>query len=52
LLGSGGQQLADWGPLQALSQGLGLEWQSVQRVGPDLRLLTRAKGRADFSDLE
>lgn len=52
LLGSGGQRLADWGPLQALSQGLGLEWQSVQRVGPDLRLLTRAKGRADFSDLE
>jgi len=52
LLGNGGQRLADWGPLQALSQGLGLEWQSVQRVGPDLRLLTRAKGRADFSDLE
>ncbi|MGB7421425.1 MAG: RibD family protein, partial [Comamonas sp.] len=51
LLGSGGQRLADWGPLQALSQGLGLEWQGVERVGPDLRLLARAKGRADFSDL-
>lgn len=48
LLGSGGQRLADWGPLQALSQGLGLEWQGVERVGPDLRLLARAKGRADF----
>lgn len=52
LLGNGGCGLADWGPLQALSQGLPLAWQSVQRVGPDLRLLARAKGRADFSDSE
>ena len=52
LLGSGGRRLADWGPLQALSQGLGLDWQDVQRVGADLRLRARAAARADADHFE
>lgn len=48
LLGSGACGLADWGPLQALSEGLRLEWRGVERVGADLRLLARVAGRADF----
>lgn len=48
LLGSGAHGLADWGPLQALSQGLRLEFAEVQKVGTDLRLLARVAGRADF----
>lgn len=49
LLGSGGRGPADWGPLQALSEGLRLEWQDVQRVGADLRLRARVAGRAGFA---
>ncbi len=48
LLGSGARGPADWGPLQALSQGLALQWHDVQRVGADLRVLARVAGRGDF----
>ena len=47
LLGSGGAGLAHWGPLQSLADGMRLDFQSVERVGPDLRIIARAAGRAD-----
>lgn len=48
LLGSGAQGLAHWGPLAALADGLHLEFQSTDRVGPDLRVVARVPGRSDF----
>ncbi|MGD9774178.1 bifunctional diaminohydroxyphosphoribosylaminopyrimidine deaminase/5-amino-6-(5-phosphoribosylamino)uracil reductase RibD [Diaphorobacter sp.] len=48
LLGSGAHGLASWGPLQALSDGMRMELHAMQPVGPDLRLLARVAGRADF----
>lgn len=48
LLGSGAHGLASWGPLQALADGLRLEFHDLQRLGPDLRLVARVAGRADF----
>lgn len=48
LLGSGARGPADWGPLQALSQGLALEWRDMQRVGADFRVLARLAGRGNF----
>ncbi|MBS0506110.1 MAG: bifunctional diaminohydroxyphosphoribosylaminopyrimidine deaminase/5-amino-6-(5-phosphoribosylamino)uracil reductase RibD [Proteobacteria bacterium] len=48
LLGSGAHGLASWGPLQALSEGLRLEFHDVQAIGPDLRLVARVAGRAQF----
>ncbi len=48
LLGAGAHGLASWGPLQALAEGVGMEFQGVQQVGPDLRIIARVKGRADF----
>ncbi len=48
LLGSGARPMAQWGPLQALADGLRLEFHEVQRIGPDLRLLLRVPGRDTF----
>ena len=48
LLGSGARGPADWGPLQALSQGLALEFHNIARIGSDLRVLARVAGRGDF----
>lgn len=48
LLGAGARGPAEWGPLQALSEGLQLAYKSVQRAGPDLRVLARVAGREDF----
>jgi diaminohydroxyphosphoribosylaminopyrimidine deaminase/5-amino-6-(5-phosphoribosylamino)uracil reductase len=36
------------GPLQELAGAVPLEFTSVERVGPDLRLVARIPGRADF----
>jgi diaminohydroxyphosphoribosylaminopyrimidine deaminase/5-amino-6-(5-phosphoribosylamino)uracil reductase len=47
LLGPG-QGLAAFGPLTELSQGLALDFVSVDRIGPDLRLVARVKGRDQF----
>ena len=33
---------------QALAHGLALDFQSMERVGPDLRILARVQGSADF----
>ncbi|WP_027016853.1 bifunctional diaminohydroxyphosphoribosylaminopyrimidine deaminase/5-amino-6-(5-phosphoribosylamino)uracil reductase RibD [Comamonas composti] len=48
LLGTGAMGLANFGPLDSLSQGLCLELAEVQQLGPDLRLRARIKERADF----
>jgi len=45
LLGSGGQGMAAWGPLSALDDGMRLTFQSIQRIGTDLRLLARVEKR-------
>ena len=42
-----GREMAAFGPLQALSEGLPFAYTDVQRVGEDLRILARARtGRA------
>ncbi|TXT40101.1 MAG: diaminohydroxyphosphoribosylaminopyrimidine deaminase [Comamonadaceae bacterium] len=43
-----GQGMAHFGPLTSLDQALQLEFHSVERIGPDLRLLARPEGRANF----
>ena len=48
MLGSGGAGLAHWGPLASLAEGVRLDFHSVERVGPDLRLVARVAGRAGF----
>ena len=47
LLGPG-RGMADMGPLETLSQGLALQFQDVERLGPDLRVLARVMGRDAF----
>lgn len=47
LLGPG-RGMAQWGPLESLAQGLALDFRSVERVGPDLRILARVQGRDRF----
>ncbi|WP_293638152.1 bifunctional diaminohydroxyphosphoribosylaminopyrimidine deaminase/5-amino-6-(5-phosphoribosylamino)uracil reductase RibD [Polaromonas sp.] len=47
LLGTG-QGMASFGPLQALSDAVELQFQSTERVGADLRIVARATGRDQF----
>lgn len=47
LLGPG-QGIAAIGPLLSLDQGVALDWQSMDRIGPDLRLIARVAGRDSF----
>ncbi|WP_428417437.1 bifunctional diaminohydroxyphosphoribosylaminopyrimidine deaminase/5-amino-6-(5-phosphoribosylamino)uracil reductase RibD [Methylibium sp.] len=47
MLGAG-REMARFGPLAALTEGLALEFTGVERVGADLRLIARPPGRADF----
>ncbi len=47
LLGSGAG-MAAFGPLQALTDGVALTFQSAERTGPDLRVLARVSGRDSF----
>jgi len=48
LLGAGTQGLASFGPLQALGEGMSLQFASVDRVGDDLRICAPVAGRTDF----
>jgi diaminohydroxyphosphoribosylaminopyrimidine deaminase/5-amino-6-(5-phosphoribosylamino)uracil reductase len=48
LLGAGGQGMVNFGPLEELAGAVPLEFTSVERVGPDLRVVARIPGRADF----
>ena len=47
LLGPG-QGLAAFGPLQSLADAVALQFQCVDRVGPDLRIMARVAGRDQF----
>ena len=47
LLGQG-LDMASFGPLGSLAEAIALEFQSVERCGPDLRLLARVAGRDRF----
>lgn len=47
LLGQG-REMAKFGPLAALSEGVALEFGTIERIGTDLRLLARPHGRGDF----
>jgi diaminohydroxyphosphoribosylaminopyrimidine deaminase/5-amino-6-(5-phosphoribosylamino)uracil reductase len=47
LLGQG-REMADFGPLTSLDQGLQLDFVSSTSVGPDLRILARVRGRDVF----
>lgn len=47
LLGQGAG-LSNFGPLQQLQEGVGLHFSSVERVGEDLRILARVRGRDAF----
>lgn len=47
LLGQGAG-LSSFGPLERLQDGLDLSFQSVERVGEDLRVLARVQGRDTF----
>ena len=47
LLGPG-SGMASFGPLQALSDALELQYQSADRVGADLRIIARVVGREQF----
>ncbi|HZY19502.1 MAG TPA: bifunctional diaminohydroxyphosphoribosylaminopyrimidine deaminase/5-amino-6-(5-phosphoribosylamino)uracil reductase RibD [Ramlibacter sp.] len=47
LLGQG-QGMASFGPLAALADALPLEFETLDRVGPDLRLVARVQGRSRF----
>ena len=43
-----GAGMSNFGPLTELAKGLALDFQSAQRIGPDLRILARVQGSADF----
>lgn len=42
------RDMAQFGPLTALSEAMALEFTSVDRVGPDLRIIARPPGRDKF----
>jgi diaminohydroxyphosphoribosylaminopyrimidine deaminase/5-amino-6-(5-phosphoribosylamino)uracil reductase len=47
LLGQG-RGMAQFGPLEGLDQAVGLEFRAIDRIGPDLRVLARVRGRDAF----
>lgn len=47
LLGQG-MGIAHFGPLTALADGLALDFKSVERIGPDIRIVARVAGRDLF----
>ena len=47
LLGEG-RDMAAWGPLQTLNQALELHFDSIEMVGPDLRIQATVNGRETF----
>lgn len=47
LLGQG-REMAKFGPLTALTEGVALTFHDIERVGGDLRIVARPPGRADF----
>lgn len=43
-----GREMLHWGPLTTLDEALELDWGDCQRVGPDLRVLARPRGRSEL----
>ena len=43
-----GLSMAHFGPLTKLDQGLSLDFKSVEKIGPDVRILARVKGQDNF----
>jgi diaminohydroxyphosphoribosylaminopyrimidine deaminase/5-amino-6-(5-phosphoribosylamino)uracil reductase len=43
-----GQGMLNFGPLTQLADGINLNFESVEKLGPDLRLLARPLGRGQF----
>ena len=43
-----GLAMAHFGPLTQLDQGLSMDFKSVEKIGPDVRILARVKGRDHF----
>ena len=43
-----GLAMAHFGPLTQLDQGLSLDFKSVEKIGPDVRILARVKGQDNF----
>lgn len=48
LLGAGAMGMANFGPLDALSQATALQWHDVARIGDDVRIVARVAGRDQF----
>lgn len=48
LLGTGGMGMANFGPLNTLSEAVPLQMHDVSRIGDDLRLVARITGRDQF----
>jgi diaminohydroxyphosphoribosylaminopyrimidine deaminase/5-amino-6-(5-phosphoribosylamino)uracil reductase len=48
LLGAGAMGMAQFGPLQALSQATPLQWHDIARIGDDLRIVARVAARDQF----
>ncbi|BEU97567.1 bifunctional diaminohydroxyphosphoribosylaminopyrimidine deaminase/5-amino-6-(5-phosphoribosylamino)uracil reductase RibD [Acidovorax sp. DW039] len=48
LLGTG-FGMAQWGPIDHLGDGLPLTFQSVEGIGPDVRIVARVRGRDHFT---
>lgn len=48
LLGTGAMGIANFGPLDALTQGVDLEFHDITCLGPDLRIIARVQGRDQF----
>jgi diaminohydroxyphosphoribosylaminopyrimidine deaminase/5-amino-6-(5-phosphoribosylamino)uracil reductase len=40
--------MANVGPFDALGQGLAMDFTTVERVGPDIRIVARVRGRDIF----
>lgn len=47
LLGAG-HGLSNLGPFSTLSEAIGLDFRSIEKIGPDLRILARIPGRDSF----
>ncbi|MDZ4143252.1 MAG: bifunctional diaminohydroxyphosphoribosylaminopyrimidine deaminase/5-amino-6-(5-phosphoribosylamino)uracil reductase RibD [Burkholderiales bacterium] len=43
-----GRDMASFGPLSALTQAVPLDFRDIERVGDDLRIVARLRGRDDF----
>ena len=43
-----GREIASFGPLESLALGVQMQFESVQRIGDDIRVIARPIGRGSF----